>query len=394
MNTPLFISRRLRFRSGIAMAVIAVSYLVMIVSVAVSSGFRAEIRSELSGVSGDIQLTPPNLNVLDAARPISGNPSYLSDVKQVDGVESIVPVVYKAGIIKQDDNIHGVLFKGLPKGDPRLAAADSLALPVVVPSRLAAIAGLSAGDRMTSYFIGDKVRVRQFNVAQIYTPLVEADDKLVVYAGIEDLQRIDGWAQDQVSAIEIVLDDEHKTEEAIGEASQHIGALVNAYSADSDSPVVVTSSVSKYSQLFDWLDLIDFNVLFVLALMTVVAGVNMISSLLILLFENISTIGLLKAVGMTDRAISKAFLYRAARLVFFGMLIGNLLAFLFCIVQGQTHFLQLDPVNYFVSYVPVSVEPVTVLAADAISFAVIMLFMLIPTLFVSKVDPARTIRMK
>lgn len=394
MNTPLFISRRLRFRSGIAMAVIAVSYLVMIVSVAVSSGFRAEIRSELSGVSGDIQLTPPNLNVLDAARPISGNPSYLSDVKQVDGVESIVPVVYKAGIIKQDDNIHGVLFKGLPKGDPRLAAADSLALPVVVPSRLAAIAGLSAGDRMTSYFIGDKVRVRQFNVAQIYTPLVEADDKLVVYAGIEDLQRIDGWAQDQVSAIEIVLDDEHKTEEAIEEASQHIGALVNAYSADSDSPVVVTSSVSKYSQLFDWLDLIDFNVLFVLALMTVVAGVNMISSLLILLFENISTIGLLKAVGMTDRAISKAFLYRAARLVFFGMLIGNLLAFLFCIVQGQTHFLQLDPVNYFVSYVPVSVEPVTVLAADAISFAVIMLFMLIPTLFVSKVDPARTIRMK
>lgn len=394
MNTPLFISRRLRFRSGIAMAVIAVSYLVMIVSVAVSSGFRAEIRSELSGVSGDIQLTPPNLNVLDAARPISGNPSYLSDVKQVDGVESIVPVVYKAGIIKQDDNIHGVLFKGLPKGDPRLAAADSLALPVVVPSRLAAIASLSAGDRMTSYFIGDKVRVRQFNVAQIYTPLVEADDKLVVYAGIEDLQRIDGWAQDQVSAIEIVLDDEHKTEEAIEEASQHIGALVNAYSADSDSPVVVTSSVSKYSQLFDWLDLIDFNVLFVLALMTVVAGVNMISSLLILLFENISTIGLLKAVGMTDRAISKAFLYRAARLVFFGMLIGNLLAFLFCIVQGQTHFLQLDPVNYFVSYVPVSVEPVTVLAADAISFAVIMLFMLIPTLFVSKVDPARTIRMK
>ena len=394
MKTPLFISRRLRFRSGIAMAVIAVSYLVMIVSVAVSSGFRAEIRSELSGVSGDIQLTPPNLNVLDAARPISGNPSYLSDVKQVDGVESIVPVVYKAGIIKQDDNIHGVLFKGLPKGDPRLAAADSLALPVVVPSRLAAIAGLSAGDRMTSYFIGDKVRVRQFNVAQIYTPLVEADDKLVVYAGIEDLQRIDGWAQDQVSAIEIVLDDEHKTEEAIEEASQHIGALVNAYSADSDSPVVVTSSVSKYSQLFDWLDLIDFNVLFVLALMTVVAGVNMISSLLILLFENISTIGLLKAVGMTDRAISKAFLYRAARLVFFGMLIGNLLAFLFCIVQGQTHFLQLDPVNYFVSYVPVSVEPVTVLAADAISFAVIMLFMLIPTLFVSKVDPARTIRMK
>ena len=157
--------------------------------------------------------------------------------------------------------------------------------------------------------------------------------------------------------------------------------------------MVASSSVSKYSQLFDWLDLIDFNVLIILVLMTVVAGFNMISSLLILLFENISTIGLLKSLGMTDRAISKVFLSRAAVLVLKGMAIGNSLAFLFCIIQDRTHLLKLDPANYFVSFVPVDVNLPMILCADVISFAVIMLLLLIPTLFVSKVDPARTVKM-
>ena len=190
------------------------------------------------------------------------------------------------------------------------------------------------------------------------------------------------------------MDKSHKTETAILEASQEIGAKVNAYSEESDAPVVAVSSVSKYSQLFDWLNLIDFNVFFILMLMTVVAGFNMISSLLILLFENISTIGLLKSLGMTDRGISAAFLARAAVLVGKGMAIGNSLAFLFCIIQDRTHLLKLDPANYFVSFVPVDINVPMVLAADAVSFAVIMLLLLVPVMFISKVDPARTVRVK
>ena len=394
MNAPGFISRRLRFSNGIAMTVIAVSYLVMLIAVFVSSGFREEIRSELSSIGGDVQLTPPNLNVLDGSRPISGNPSYLSEIENVEGVQNIVPVVYKAGIVKQGDNIHGVLFKGVPQGDSRRPEQDSVRLAVSVPTRLTEISGLRVGDRMTAYFVGEKVRVRQFNVAGVYTPLVEADEKLIVYASLEDLQRIDGWQEDQVSAIEIMLDEDHKSEAAIEAATQNIGALVNAYSQDSDSPAVASSSVSRYAQLFDWLNLIDFNMLFVLILMTVVAGVNMISSLLILLFENISTIGLLKSLGMTDRAISKVFILRASRLVLSGMAIGTALALIFCLVQDRTHFLTLDPANYFVSFVPVSINVPLILIAEAVSFAVITLLMLLPTLFISKVDPARTIRVR
>jgi lipoprotein-releasing system permease protein len=211
---------------------------------------------------------------------------------------------------------------------------------------------------------------------------------------MSDLQRLEGWTQEQVSAIEIILDDAHKKEDLIHEASQEIGAIVNAYSADNDHPVVATSSVSRYSQLFDWLGLIDFNVLFILILMTIVAGFNMISGLLIMLFENISTIGLLKSLGMTDRAISKAFLMSSAKLVLKGMALGNALALLFCVFQSHTHFLKLDPENYFVSFVPVNLNIPLIMTADLVSFAVIMILLLVPTIFVSKVDPAQTIRVR
>ena len=194
--------------------------------------------------------------------------------------------------------------------------------------------------------------------------------------------------------MEILLEPSYKNEESILAMSQQIGFAVNAYSEDSEAPVVATSSVSRYPQLFDWLSLIDFNVLFILILMTIVAGFNMISGLLIMLFENISTIGLLKALGMTDRKISKVFLSSAAVLVLKGMLIGNSIAFAFCLLQSRTHFLKLDPENYFVSYVPINIDAGSVILADILSFAVIMLLLLIPTLFISRVDPAQTVRMK
>ena len=388
MDASLFISRRLRFKGGIAMVSVAVSFLVMIIAVAVSSGFRNEIRNGLSSVSGDIQLTSPNLNVLDSSRPIERHPAYLPCLMDVDGVRDVVPAIYRAGIIKQGESIHGVLFKGVE------GRKDTMALGISVPRRLAEISGVSVGDKLTTYFIGDKVRLRQFNVCDIYDALIEADDKLIVYADIADLQRLDGWNENQVSALEILMDETARGENDIWESTQEIGALVNAYSAESEAPVVAVSSLSKYPQLFDWLNLIDFNVFFILLLMTVVAGFNMISGLLIMLFENISTIGLLKSLGMTDRAISKVFISSSAVLLLKGMAVGNALAFLFCFIQEKTHVLKMNPENYFVSFVPVNLNVGAVIAADAISFAVILLLLLIPTIFISKVDPAQTVRVK
>ena len=390
MDASLFISRKLRFKGKIAMVCIAVSFLVMIIAVSVSSGYRREIRSGLSAISGDVQITPPDMNILDEGHPIEADPSYLPQVSAIDAVKDVVPVIYRAGIVKHGDNMHGVLLKGLPGG----VQPDTVSLGVSIPSRLASESGLKVGDRMLTYFIGERLKVRQFNVASVYDSMVETDGRHIVYASMADLQRLNGWQDDQASALEIHLKEEYADEESIRMANEEIGFTVNAYSSEDEETVIATSTVSRFPQLFGWLDLIDFNVLFILVLMTIVAGFNMISGLLIMLFEHISTIGLLKALGMTDRSISKVFLSSSAVLVAKGMLWGNALALLFCIIQQKTHILKLDPENYYVSFVPVNVDFGLILSADLISFAVIMLLLLIPCMFIARVDPAETVRVK
>ena len=395
MDASFFIAGRLRFKGRIAMVSIAISYLVIIIAVSVSSGFRQEIRSGLSKLSGDVQLMPPTMNVLDAGHPIDEDASYMPYIREMDDVDAVLPVVYRAGIVKNGEDIHGIIIKGVPRDAgfiPDASPADSVRLPVSVPSRLAEISGLKPGDRMLTYFVGEDIKARQFNVVSVHEAMVETDDRLVVYADIEDMQRINGWDTGQVSSIEILLKD--NDEEDIVRNAEEAGTLVNAYSSDDDPSVIAVSSVSSYPQLFDWLDLIDFNVLFILVLMTIVAGFNMISGLLIMLFENISTIGLLKSLGMTDKAISKVFLSSSAVLVLKGMAAGNILALVFCFLQNTTHVLRLDPENYFVSYVPVNPDLAMILASDVASFVIIMLLLLIPCLFISKVDPAETVRVK
>lgn len=392
MDASFFIARRLRFKRKIVTASVAVSFLVMIIAVSISAGFRNEIRQGVSSIAGDIRLTPPDQNVLDESSPIEREPAYLPSLMEIEGVDKVVPAVYKAGIVKNGDNIHGVLFKGTPG---RVSAGnDSVSLGVSIPSRLAEIASLKVGDRMLAYFVGEKVKMRQFNVVAIHDVMVETDDNLIVHADISDMQRLLGWDSTLVSALEVIVKPSHRSESDLRRATMQAGSLVNAYSFDSENPVIATSAPSMYPQMFDWLDLIDFNVFFILLLMTIVAGFNMISGLLIMLFENIATIGLLKSLGMTDRAISKVFLSSGAVLTGKGMAIGNALALLFCLIQGTTHVIPLNPANYFVSYVPIDVNLPLILAADIVSFAVIMLLLLIPCLFISKVDPADTVRVR
>ncbi len=392
MDASLFISRRLRIKGKIAMISIAISFLVMIIAVSVSSGFRHEIRAGISSVSGDIQLLPLNMNLMDEAAPVESDASYLPYVKEIETVEKVIPVIYRAGIVRYNEEIHGVLIKGMPVEELPFDKPDSVSLAVSIPRRLSELTGIKEGDRMLTYFVGEKVRARQFNVVSVYDSMLETDDRLVVYSDLKDMQRLNGWSENQVSAMEIMLSPEGR--DHIEDVTSQVGAVVYAYTGEDETSVLAGSCVSRYPQIFDWLNLMDFNVVFILILMTIVAGFNMISGLLIMLFENISTIGLLKTLGMTDKAITKVFLSSSAVLTLKGMAIGNALAIIFCIVQSSTHLLKLDPVNYFVSYVPVYPDLGLILTADLFSFCAIMLLLMIPCLFISKVDPAETVRVR
>ena len=386
MNAAAFISRKLRFKGKTAMVSIAVSFLVMILAVSISSGFRKELRDNVSAISGDIQITSSSLNYVSEDSPISSIPPSLDAIRAVDGVESIEPAVYRAGIVKKDDNIHGVLFKGVSASD------STSSLQVSIPSKLSDLLGLKEGDDLIAYFVGERVKMRKVKVAFIYRSLVEADDTLLVYASLSDLQRLNSWEQDEVSALEITLADHFRSRSRISMKTDEIGTLALLMADAEDDDLIATPITDKYSRIFDWLDLIDLNVMVILILMTVVAGFNMISGLLILLFQNISTIGILKSMGMTDRSISELFLRVSSNLVLKGMAIGNILALLFCALQSSTHFIRLNPENYFISFVPVSVNVPMILLADLLAYVGIMLLLLLPTLFISKVDPAQTVR--
>lgn len=362
----------------------------MILAVSISSGFRNEIRDSLSSIGGDVQITPVDMNFLDVSSPIELNAPYVGRIESLPGVGSVSPAIYRAGIMKSGTNIHGVIFKGLPS-----AGNDSLGnLGISIPSALAAKMEVGVGDSVPAYFIGSRTKVRKFIVRSIYDPVIQSDERLMVYASMEDMQRLNGWEADQVSVHEVFLEPQARKPGRMEAVADEIGYILFSEISDPsyDGPTVVsTPAAKKYPQIFDWLNLIDFNVLFILILMTVVAGFNMISGLLIMLFENISTIGVLKSLGMTDRKIAGVFLSAASSLVLKGMAFGNLAAILLCLVQKHFHILKLDPVNYFVPFVPVHLDLGLILAADAVSYAVIMLFMLLPSLFISKVDPAKTV---
>lgn len=384
MNASGFISRKLKFQGKIAVATTAIASFVIIISVAVSSGFRKELRSGIASISGDIRLTSPDLNYVNESSPVRSDASYIPSIDSLDGVASIVPAVYRAGIVKADENIHGVLFKGVPDGGDSLSAS--------IPKRLSAILGVNAGDDLTAYFIGEKVKARKFHIKSVYEDVLGSDDKLLIITGLSDMQRLNGWSPDEVSAIEIRLEDKYRDPVLLREMTQEVGARVLFNTPEDEDTVVASSALNMYPEIFSWIELIDFNVYFVLILMILVAGVNMISSLLIMLFRNISAIGTLKSVGMTDRSIAAVFLKVASSAVIKGMVIGNVVALLFCLVQGTTHLISLNPENYFVSFVPVHIDIVLVLVADIISYLAMMLFLLLPCLFVSGVDPAKTVR--
>ncbi|MBQ9659908.1 MAG: ABC transporter permease [Bacteroidales bacterium] len=384
MQAEGFIARRLHVKERMAVVAIAISFFVMIVAVAISGGFRREIRSGVSAVTGDVLLTNASADLTGTSDPVCTAPSYLSELEAVPGVERIEPVIYRTGILKIGDDIHGALFKG--------TSADTVSLGVRVPATLARRLGLAAGDDLTAYFIGEKVKIRRWHVLALYDSAMDTEEGQLLYVPVGDLRRLEGWEPDRATLLEVTLSPRHRSRRAMQRATEELGWRATLAAQDDEDPLRAVAATDRFSQLFDWLDLIDFNVYAILLLMTVVAGFNMISGLLILLFRHVSTIGTLKTLGMGDRAIAGVFLRVGARTVAIGMAIGNAAALLFCLVQGSTHWIRLNPENYFVSFVPVQVNLPAILLADAAAFAGILLLLLLPTLFISRVDPAQTVK--
>lgn len=387
MSAPHFISERLSFKGHMALLSIAVSFIVMILAVAITDGFRSGISDAISDMTGDIRIARADVRGGEMTLPFSVSAELASELRNVPGVSSLRPAVYAGAIVRKNDNVHGVVFKGME-------TTDTTSMGVVIPRTLASLLSVGVGDSLPACFINETASLRNFTVTGVYDALSTGDDRMQALCDINVLRRVNGWEDDEMSALEVMIDRESRDEEAVALSRSIISDILYIHSDEGEASLIASDCYSSYRQIFDWLKLIDANVAFVLVLMVIVAGLNMVSGLLILLFENISTIGLLKSMGMSNANIARTFLLVSERLVFKGMLSGNIIGIGLCVLQDVTHLVTLNPANYFLSYVPVDVNVLRILLFDAIAYAAILLILLIPGIFISNVDPAKSVRVK
>jgi len=377
---------------------VALSVAIMIVAVAVVDGFKSEIRARATGFMGSVVMTVPGETPMNESSPFSRELSYLPSLDSIKFIESIAGVAYRSGMVKGGNDIAGLYFKGVDSLYDFSFFESTLVegqLPdyhgrigndILISRRLADQLGFGVGDKVPTYFVGEELKARSFRVCGIFDAQLDDIDKSFAIADIRQVQRVAGWEKDQVSAIEVRISPNVNIDRAKAEISWREMSL----SREPDQPLFVFSIKTIYANLFDWLALLDLNVLMILALMMAVAGFNMISAILIILFRKITMIGLLKSLGMTDRQVSGVFMRLSARIVGKGLIIGNLLAVAICLTQKFTHLMKLDPANYFVSFVPIDLNLPQLLLLDTISVIVIMAFLTLSTIFISRVSPART----
>jgi lipoprotein-releasing system permease protein len=412
MNTPYFIAKRLiRDRKGetsfsrpvnvIAIAGIALGIAVMILAISILTGFKQQIRDKVAGFGSHIQVINFDSNISYETTPVSRDQEFIGKIVNLPGIRHIQVFATKAGIIQANDNIQGVVLKGvdsdfdwsffssnLVEGEV-FNVTDSVRTDKVLISRkLCDLLGLRVGDSFAMHFVQDPPRMRRFTISGIYETSLEEFDKIWVFCDIGHIRRLNSWEDNQVSGFEIMIDDFKDLDYLTWVVRDAIGYMI----AEDEEKLKVSNIRMRYPQIFDWLNFQDLNVVVIIILMLIVAGFNMVSGLLILILEKTNMIGVLKALGAGDNLISKAFLYQAAWLTGKGLFWGNLIGIGLALIQLHTEIISLDPASYYLRTVPVNLNPVHILLLNAGAMLAIILMLLIPSRLIGRITPVRAIR--
>ena len=412
MNLPYFIAKRLikgkddqksfsKPINVIAIVGIALGLAVMIISVAVLTGFKKEIREKIVGFGGNIQIVNYDSNISYETSPIRQGREFVDKIKELPGVTHIEVFATKAGIISTGEEIQGVVLKGVGSDfdwgyfsknmveGVFFTVNDSVRTDeVIISKKISDMLRLKPGDFFNMHFIQDPPRVRRFNVAGIYETSLEEFDEIYVFCDINHIKRLNGWDDDQISGFEIFIDDFDELDRMTLAVRDAVGYSIT----EEEESYKITNIRLKYPQIFDWLGFQDLNVAIIIVLMLIVAGFNMISGLLILILEKTNMIGILKALGSNDKTIRRTFLYQAAYLIAIGLAWGNLIGIGLALLQSTTGIISLDPTSYYLKSVPINLELTHVLLLNAGTMAIIIAMLLLPSKLISKITPVKAIR--
>jgi lipoprotein-releasing system permease protein len=412
MNLPYFIAQRLvkgrreetsfsRPINVIAVIGISLGLAVMILAVAILTGFKEQIREKVVGFGSNIQIVNFDSNYSLETAPISEGQDFIPKIKNIQGIKHVQVFATKAGIIKTEDDIQGVVLKGVGSDfdwdyfsscmvDGKIFTVNDTARTdmVIISKKISDMLRLKTGDSFAMFFVQDPPRQRKFTISGIYETSLEEFDKMYVFCDISHIKRLNGWKTDQVSGFEIFINDFDRLDEMYAEVSDAIGYKI----AEGEENFKVTSIRKKYPQIFDWLNFQDVNVVIIILLMLIVAGFNMISSLLILILEKTNMIGVLKALGSDDNTIRRIFLYQGAYLIGKGLLWGNIIGIGLALLQLKTGLVSLDPSSYYIKTVPVNFDIFHILLLNAGTMAVILIMLLVPSKLISRITPVKAIK--
>lgn len=370
---------------------------VMILSVAVIEGFKQEIREKVRGFAGDVQIVKSDLNNSYENSSFIPNAGLIPKLKANKHVTAINPYATKPGIIKANSEIEGVVMKGVDKSYDWKYIKEALVAGSVMDFRDSAEAmkqvmisqvtanrlKLKVGDDLIIYFIQETPRRRKLTIKGIFSIGVDEVDKTFIIGDINLIKRLNDWNKGEIGGYEVRVAD-------------FDGITSTANWIDNKLPILLKSYTvfENYPAIFEWMGLLDVNIVVMLVLMTIVAVINMISALLIMILERTAMIGLFKAIGARNWVIQKVFLYNAAYLIGIGLLLGNLLGLGVGYFQQTTHFFKLDQASYYMTFVPIQFELSDVILLNIGTLVVCLLVLIVPSMLVSRISPVKAIRFK
>ncbi|MEM8521466.1 FtsX-like permease family protein [Flavobacterium sp. PL12] len=409
MNLEYFIAKRLitakDYKSSIsapiikiAISAIAIGMIMMIVSVATGIGLQQKIREKISAFNGHIIISNYDNNLSEVTLvPISKKQNFYPKFTSVKGVNHVQAIATKAGIIRTETAFEGIILKGVGKDyqwkniNEYLISgklpdfSQDLNQEVVISQFLVNRLNLKVGDSFNTFFIKEEQNKlpisRRFKITGIFNSGFQEFDATYVIGDIRHLQRINKWGPDQVGAFEVFVDDFDQIQE-VGEK------VYQQTSSTLDTKTII----EKYSYIFEWLELFDFNIIVILVVMILVATINMVVALLVLILERTQMIGILKALGAENWSVRKIFLYNALYLIVRGLFWGNLIGISLLLVQQYFGLIKLNPENYYVNEAPVYLNWGYIGLLNLLTVTICFLVLLIPSYIITKISPVKAIR--
>ena len=409
MNYELFIAKRIiaskQYKNSVSSPIISISILaiaigiiVMLFSVATGVGLQKKIKEKISGFNGDIQISHYDANNSKVTvTPVSKNQEFYPDFKGVPNVRKVQVFATKAGIIRTPDEFEGIVLKGVDgdydwnffssylKNGRLPDFGKGLSNEVLISNKTASRLQLKPGDDFHMFFVKDDPNMapnsRKFEVAGVFDSGFEEFDETFIIGDIRHIQRINKWEEDQVGGFEVFIYDFDDLRTTGAEVYQAIDPTLNAL-----------TTAEKYPAIFEWLSLFDTNIVVIIGVMILIAGINMITALLVLILERTQMIGVLKALGNQNWSIRKIFLYNASYLIGKGLFYGNLVGVGLLMLQKYFGLIRLNPETYYVNEAPVHLSLTTLVIINAGTLLLCLLMLLIPSYIVSKISPVKAIK--